>query len=124
MGVRRVAVAIAINALGLWASDRLFAGVKLHGWEAYVIGAAALGFANAVLRPLLTILTLPLVIVTLGVFYLLINIGMVAFAAWVAPDFTVHGFWDYLGTVVILWLVNWSVRSILDDSRKRSRIVV
>ncbi len=122
MGVRRIVVAIAINALALWVSDRLFAGVQLHGWEAYVIGAAALGFANAVLRPLLTILTLPLVIATLGLFYLLINIGMVAFAASVAPNFGVRGFWDYLGTVVVVWLVNWSVRSLLDDLQKRPRI--
>ena len=124
MGIRRIVVAIAVNALALWISDRIFTGVRLHGWEAYVIGAAALGFANAVLRPLLTILTLPLVIVTLGLFYLLINIGMVAFAAWVAPDFAVRGFWDYLGTVVIVWLVNWSVRSLLDDRRKRPSLTV
>lgn len=122
MGIRRIVIAIAINALALWVAGRLFAGVRLHGWEAYVIGAAALGFANAVLRPLLTILTLPLVVVTLGLFYLLINIGMVAFAAWVAPDFAVHGFWDYLGTVVVVWLVNWSVRSLLDDRGKRRRL--
>ena len=112
--VVRLAVAIAINALALWISDRLFAGVSLHGWAAYIIGAAVLGFANAVLKPVLTILTLPLVIVTLGFFYLLINIAMVALAAWIAPNFTVAGFWDYVGTVAVIWLVNWSVRSLLD----------
>ena len=122
MGPRRIVVAVAINALALWASSRLFAGVHLHGWQAYVVGSVALGFANTVLRPLLTILTLPLVIVTLGLFYLLINVGMVAFAAWVAPNFAVNGFWDYLGTVVVVWLVNWSVRSLLDSSRTRPRL--
>jgi putative membrane protein len=122
VGAARIVVAVAINALALWVADRLFAGVRLVGWESYVIGAAALGFANTVLRPLLTILTLPLVIVSLGLFYLLINVAMVAFAAWVAPNFTVHGFWDYLGTVVIVWLVNWSMRSLLDDVQKRPRL--
>jgi putative membrane protein len=111
----RIVIAIAINALALWIADRLFAGVSLHGWAAYVIGAAVLGFANAVVKPVLTILTLPLVIVTLGFFYLLINIGMVALAAWIAPNFTVHGFWDYVGTVAVIWLVNWSIRSLLDQ---------
>ena len=115
----RLAIAIATNALALWIADRLFAGVSLHGWAAYVIGAAVLGFANAVLKPILTILTLPLVIVTLGFFYLLINVAMVAFAAWVAPNFTVHGFWDYVGTVAVIWLVNWSIRSLLDRSDLR-----
>jgi putative membrane protein len=112
----RLAIAIAINALALWIADRLFAGVSLHGWAAYLIGAAVLGFANTVLKPILTILTLPLVILTLGLFYLLINIAMVALAAWIAPNFTIHGFWDYVGTVAVIWLVNWSIRSLLDRS--------
>ena len=119
----RIAITIAINALALWIADRLFVGVSLQGWEAYVIGAAALGFANAVLKPVLTILKLPLVVLTLGFFYLLINIGMVAFAAWVAPNFRVHGFWDYVGTVAIVWLVNWSIRSLLDNFQTRPTTV-
>ena len=119
----RIVITIAINALALWVADRLFVGVSLHGWEAYLIGAAALGFANAVLKPVLTILTLPLVVLTLGFFYLLINIGMVAFAAWVAPNFRVHGFWDYVGTVAIVWLVNWSVWSLLDNFQTRPTTV-
>jgi hypothetical protein len=44
---------------------------------------------------------------------------MVAFAAWVAPNFRVHGFWDYVGTVAIVWLVNWSIRSLLDTFQTR-----
>ena len=66
------------------------------------------------LRPVLTILTLPLVILTLGFFYLLINIGMIALVAWVTPNFSVHGFWDYVGTVFIVWLVNWAVNTLID----------
>jgi putative membrane protein len=110
----RLLVGLATNALALWVAGRLFSGVEIHGFWAYAIGAAALGFANAVLKPILTLLTLPLVIVTLGLFYLLINIGMVAFAAWVTPNFSVHGFWDYVGTVFIVWLVNWAVGTLLD----------
>src|SRR3954469_2629551 len=100
----RLAIALGTNALALWASGRLFEGVSIHGGWAYAIGAAALAWANAVLKPVLTVLTLPLVIVSLGLFYLLINIAMVAFAAWITPDFTVHGFWSYVGTVFIVAL--------------------
>jgi putative membrane protein len=107
----RLVIALATNAVALWVSGRLFSGVEIHGFWAYAIGAAALGFANAVLKPVLTILTLPIVIVTLGLFYLLINIGMVAFAAWVAPNFSVHGFWNYVGVVFVVWLVNWAVNT-------------
>ena len=110
----RVLIALATNALALWVAGRLFDGVEIHGFWAYAIGSVALGFANGVLRPVLTILTLPLVILTLGFFYLLINIGMIALVAWVTPNFSVHGFWDYVGTVFIVWLVNWAVSTLID----------
>jgi putative membrane protein len=73
-----------------------------------------LGFANAVLKPVLAILTLPLIVFTFGFFYLLINIGMVALAAWIAPNFSVHGFWTYIGVVVLVWLVNWASNAFID----------
>ncbi|HEY4346236.1 MAG TPA: phage holin family protein [Gaiellaceae bacterium] len=110
----RLLVTLGANALALYLANRLFGGVRIHGTWAYVIGAAALGFANAFLKPLLTILTLPLVLVTLGFFYLVINIAMVAFAAWVAPHFTVHGFWTYVGTVAVIWVVNLAIEGIAD----------
>ena len=58
-----------INALALWVAHGLFTGVRIHGWSAYLIGAAVLGIANAVLKPVLAILTLPLILVTLGFFF-------------------------------------------------------
>ena len=99
-------MAVATNALALWVANALFGGVQIKGAWAYLIGSAVLGFANAFVRPVLAILTLPFVIVTLGFFLLLISIAMVALAAAVAPNFTVHGFWTYVGVVVIVWLVN------------------
>ena len=114
----RLAFTLATNALGLWVAHGLFTGVRIHGLEAYVIGAAALGWSNAFLRPLLTILTLPLVIASLGLFFLVISVAMVAFAAWVTPDFSVHGTWTYVGTVLVVWLVNWSTNSFLVRSSR------
>jgi putative membrane protein len=115
----RLVVAWAINALALWIANGLFGGVHIHGAAAYLIGAAVLGIANTILKPVLAILTLPLILVTFGFFYLLINIAMVALAAWIAPNFTVHGFWTYVGVVVIVWLVNWAVHGFLERSLAR-----
>lgn len=120
----RIVIAIAINALALWVANALWSGVSISGWGAYLMGAAVLGFANAILKPILAILTLPLVILTLGFFYLLINIGMVALAAWITPNFSVHGFWDYVGTVFIIWLVNWSVRSLIDAVDREPKVTI
>jgi putative membrane protein len=113
----RLVVALATNGLALWVCDRLFDGVKIDGFWAYVLGAAVLGFANAIIKPVLAILTLPLVLLTLGFFYLLIAIGMVALTAWIVPNFSVHGFWDYVGVVFIVWLVNWAVGALLDRGK-------
>ena len=115
----RLLIAWAINLAALWAANAIWDGVRIHGWQAYLIGSAVLGIANAVLKPLLTILTLPLIIITLGFFYLLINIAMIALAEWIAPNFSIDGFWTYVGTVVIVWLVNWIAQRVLDEDERR-----
>ena len=112
--VLRLAVAWAINAAALWAADVLFTGVRIDGWKAYLIGAAVLGIANGIIKPVLALLTLPLIILTLGLFLLVINIAMLALAEWIAPDFSITGFWTYVGTVVIIWLVNLVAYSAID----------
>jgi putative membrane protein len=117
----RLIIALAINAAALWVADALFDGVKIDGVGAYLVGAAVLGVANAVIKPLLAVLTLPLIIVTLGFFYLLINIAMVALAEWIAPDFSITGFWAYVGTVVVIWAVNWVADQLLEDVGRRTR---
>jgi len=111
----RLLLAWGINAAALWVANVLFSGVQIHGWWAYIIGAAVLGIANTVIKPVLALITLPLIILTLGLFLLVINIAMVALAAWIAPNFSIHGFWTYVGTVVIIWLVNWVGNTLVDE---------
>jgi putative membrane protein len=117
----RLAIAWAINLAALWAANTIWGGVHIHGWAAYLIGSAVLGIANAVLKPLLTILTLPLIIITLGFFYLLINIAMIALAEWITPNFSINGFWTYVGTVLVVWAVNWIGDHVLGDMQRRAR---
>ena len=119
--VPRLAIAWAINLAALWAANAIWDGVQIQGWAGYLIGSAVLGIANAVLKPLLTILTLPLILVTLGFFYLIINIAMVALAEWIAPNFSIDGFWAYVGTVVVVWAVNWIGSQVLGDLEQRRR---
>src|SRR6185437_12914614 len=117
----RLAIALAINAAALWVADALWDGVTINGAAAYIIGAAVLGIANTVIKPLLAILTLPLILLTLGLFYLVINIAMVGLAEWIAPNFSIDGFWSYVGTVVIVWAVNWIGGQVLGDLERRAR---
>ena len=117
----RLLVAWAVNAAALWVADAIFDSVAIDGFWAYAIGAAVLGIANAIVKPVLTVLTLPLVLVTLGLFLLVINIAMVALAEWIAPDFAVDGFWTYVGTVIVVWLVNWVADAVVGEAVGRRR---
>ena len=120
--VGRIAIAIGVNALALWVANAIWDSVSIHGFWAYFIGALVLGIANAVIKPILAILTLPLIIFTLGLFYLLINIAMVALAEWIAPSFSITGFWSYVGVVTIVWLVNWASYALIAElGRSRAR---
>jgi putative membrane protein len=112
--VLRMLVSLAVNALALWISSALFSGVSIHGFWAYAIGAAVLAIANTIIKPVLALLTLPLIVFTFGIFYLLINIAMVALAEWIAPNFSIDGFWDYIGVIFIVWIVNWAMYSLID----------
>ena len=112
----RFIIAWAVNLAALWVAHALWDSVTINGAAAYLIGSAVLGIANAIIKPILAILTLPLILVTLGFFYLLINIGMIALTAWIVPDFSVSGFWTYVGVVVIVWIVNWAANAFIERS--------
>jgi putative membrane protein len=106
-----------VNIIALIVIDWLFGSVAIERWGPLLLGAAVLGIANAVLKPILAVLTLPLIIITLGLFYFVLNIAMLALAEWIAPDFAIDGFWTYVGSVIVIWLVNWVLHSLLDTAR-------
>ncbi|HXF98473.1 MAG TPA: phage holin family protein [Gaiellaceae bacterium] len=110
----RLLVVYLLNVLGLIVVDWLFAGVRIGRWGPLLLGALALTLGNRVLKPLLALLTLPLIIVTFGLAYFAINVAMLALAEWVAPDFSIDGFWTYVGSVIVVWLVNTVVGALLD----------
>jgi putative membrane protein len=102
-----------VNIVALLVVDSIFDSVDIGRWWPVLIGAAVLGIANAVVKPVLTILTLPLIIVTLGLAYFAINVLMLALAEWIATDFSIDGFWTYVGATIVVWLVNWVLNSAL-----------
>jgi putative membrane protein len=104
--------------------DWLFDGVHIGRWGPILVGAAVLGLANAFLKPVLTILTFPLILITLGLFYFALNIAMLGLAEWVASDFSINGFWTYVGATIVVWLVNWVLYSLLDDLFRGRRSVI
>jgi|SRR6186997_515948 putative membrane protein len=107
------------NILSLAVADWIFSGVNIDGFWPLVIGGAVLGIANTIVKPILTILTLPLVLVTLGLFLFVINVLMLALAEWIAPDFSINGFWTYIGATIVVLIVNYILHAVFGSLREK-----
>ena len=114
-----VLIAWGVNVVILLVIDWIFDSVEIGRWGSILLGAAVFGLANAFLKPVLTILALPLIIVTLGLAYFALNVAMLALAELVAPDFSIDGFWTYIGAAIVAWLVNWVLSAVLDRADVR-----
>ena len=106
-------ITIGINVLALIVVDWMFSGVSIGRWGSIVLAAAVLGLGNAFLKPVLALLTLPLIVVTFGVAYFALNVLMLALAEWITPDFSIDGFWTYVGATIVIWLVNVAMQALL-----------
>ena len=106
-----------LNVLALIVVDWMFSGVTIGRWGSLLLAAAILTIGNTILKPILAILTLPLILITFGLAYFAINVLMVALAEWITPDFSIDGFWTYVGVTIVVWLVNVSVGWLLDRVR-------
>lgn len=83
----------ATNILVLWVSDALFDSVRLDSVTTLVLAGLLFGMAHTVIKPILVVLTLPITILTLGLFQLIINALILLLVAWLVPGFYVAGFW-------------------------------
>ncbi len=106
----------AITALGLWVASEILDGLHFESAAKLIVAAILLGVVNAFVRPLAFILTLPLTVVTLGLFLLVLNAGMVALVAWIVPGFSISGFWTAVGAALIVSLVSWAASSVIGSN--------
>ena len=95
-----------IIGLGIWLADYLVPGISAASTGALIWAAIALGLINAFVRPVLLLLTLPLTIITLGLFLVILNAGMLNLAGWFVDGFDVVGFWSAVFGAIIISLVS------------------
>lgn len=95
-----------IVALGLWLATLWVNGVTIDSPSTLVLAGILLGIVNSIVRPIAILLTLPMTILTLGLFLLVINAGMVGLVAWMLPGMHVTGFWAAFWTAVVVSLVS------------------
>ncbi len=98
---------LLISALGLWLAAALVPGVHIDGMWTLLFAAFWLGIVNAVVRPLLVFFTLPLTLVTLGLFLLVVNAATFGLVAALLDDFQISGFWAALFGAVIVSITGW-----------------
>lgn len=100
-----------VAALGLWVASYLVPGVHVHGLKTLIIAGVLLGLVNALVRPIVTFLTLPITVITLGLFLFVVNGLMVLFVGWILHRFGVagyqiHGLIPAILTTIVIWLVS------------------
>lgn len=102
-----------LNALTLLAIAYYLPGVAVSGFYAALIAALVLGLVNSIIRPLLVLLTLPINILTLGLFTLVINGLLFWFVSTIVKGFSVSGFWPAFWGALILSIVSWVVSGLI-----------
>lgn len=106
----------AIVALGLWLATKIFTGVAFDGPGTLIAAALLLGVVNAIVRPIAVILTFPLTLVTLGLFLLVINAGMLGLVAWILDGLAISGFWTAIGASIIVSLTSWAASGLINNN--------
>ena len=98
-----------VIALALWVTAAILPGVGFASTTALAIAAIVLGLVNALVRPVLTILTLPITILTLGLFYLLVNGFAFFLASKIVPGFEVAGYWWAVLGAFVVGVISWFI---------------
>jgi putative membrane protein len=115
-------IRLLITALGLWVADQLLSGITITGTGALIVSALLLGIVNAVIRPVILILTLPLTVLTLGFFVLIVNGISLAIAAWLVPGFHIAGLWSATLGAIIVGLTSWAASAFIGGSGRIERM--
>ncbi|WP_019989078.1 phage holin family protein [Rudanella lutea] len=107
-------IRILISAVAVFIASQFIPGIRVDGFGAAIIVAIVLGLLNAFLKPILVLLTIPITILTLGLFYLVINVIMVYLAASIVDGFAVSGFFAALLFSIVVSIVTWAIDAIIN----------
>jgi len=115
----RLLVSWVLSGIAVWIVARVVPGISVSGPLAALIAALAIGFVNATIGLLLKVLTFPLTLVTLGLFWFVINALMLKLASVLVPGFQVHGFLAAFVGAIVLSLVNMMLKWLVLPERHR-----
>jgi putative membrane protein len=110
-----IIIKVVIAAVGLWLASAIVPGISTDGFVTLLLAGLLLGLVNAFVRPVVTILTLPLTLITLGLFLLVVNAAMIGLVGWLLPGFTVAGFWPAVFAAIVTGLVSWAGQALMRE---------
>lgn len=114
----RFIVQAVVTMIGLWLSAWIVPGVDFTSTGSLIAAAVLLGLINAVVRPVLTILTFPITMVTLGLFLLVVNAAMIGLTASFLGGFAVDGLGAGIGAAIVTGLVSWLAGAFIPDGKR------
>jgi putative membrane protein len=113
----RFILRLLLNGVAVLFAAWLIPGMHVDTPATGLIAGIALGFVNAIVRPVLFLLTLPLTVLTLGLFIFVLNAICLALAAWLVPGFSIAGFGTAFMGALVISIVSWALSSILVDKK-------
>jgi putative membrane protein len=117
--LQRLAITWVFNTIALFVATWLLSGLSYgNDWWALLISGLVFTLVNFFLKPVLAILSIPFIIVTLGIFYFLINVLMLYLTHWIVPQFTIASFWWAALAAIIISAVNWLLRKLVEPDRE------
>jgi putative membrane protein len=115
--VKTILLRWLVNAIALFVVVNVVSGISVERWQTLLVGALVLGLLNAFLRPLLLLLTLPVNILTLGLFTLVLNGFIFYLAAWLVKGFNVTGFWSSFVAALVFSIISFLLNLLLDPGK-------
>jgi putative membrane protein len=121
--VQRIALVWASNAIAILVAVLLVGGIRMDDQWRVIIAGAVFGVVNWIVKPIVTLLALPLIILTLGIALFFVNLLMLYITSWVISGFHIDSFGAAVGGTIVIWLVNLVLHGVfgLDDRRRGRR---
>lgn len=114
--ITKIIIRILSNALAVFVAAKLVAGIHLEvSWTNLLLVGLMLGFVNAIVRPIVKLLAFPLILLTLGFFVVIINIGMLLLVSYLLPGFSIDGITAAFWGIIIISLVNYTIHFIIEE---------
>ena len=110
---------LLLNGVAIIVAAWLLPGIHITGPVPALVAGVILGFVNAIVRPVLFLLTLPFTLITLGLFIFVLNAICFGLTAWLVPGFSVDGFWWALLGALLVSIVSWILNGVFVGSRER-----